>query len=64
MGQWLSIPFILMGVASLIICSRQKQPETVKKADAAPLQNVSRVQVKASNTPHNSGIKPLKKKRT
>lgn len=29
MGQWLSVPFILMGIVSLIISSRQKKPEAI-----------------------------------
>ncbi|MDR0815366.1 MAG: prolipoprotein diacylglyceryl transferase [Bacteroidales bacterium] len=65
MGQWLSVPFILMGVASLIISSRQKQPEPVKKPDNTPLKNVSSVHsdMKSTHTQQQNSIKPLKKKK-
>ena len=30
MGQWLSVPFVIGGIVSLIISSRQKKPELIK----------------------------------
>ncbi|MDR2037958.1 MAG: prolipoprotein diacylglyceryl transferase [Bacteroidales bacterium] len=66
MGQWLSVPFVLMGIASLIISSRKEKPGPIEgkpgPKQPTPLTHVSR----ATNTPsvqEKSGIKPKKKKR-
>ncbi len=45
MGQWLSVPFVLLGIVCLIISSKQKKPEPI------PIDN---------KEPHN-GNKPQKK---
>ncbi|MDR0713706.1 MAG: prolipoprotein diacylglyceryl transferase [Bacteroidales bacterium] len=61
MGQWLSVPFILAGIVSLIISRRKPLP--VEKPQPATLKNVSAVQHNTPNTAPNSGIKPRKKKK-
>jgi prolipoprotein diacylglyceryl transferase len=61
MGQWLSVPFIILGIASLVITGRQKKEEPVP----VPVNNPPRP--KPNNTPNNRNNKstnssPQKKK--
>lgn len=70
MGQWLSVPFILMGVVSLIIISRQKKPEPAPTENRQRPVTKSTVTVPAGQQPAKpagsippSSIKPKGKKR-
>ena len=67
MGQWLSSPFIILGVIMLVISSRQKKPAITlaapshqKPAAKPQLQPEKKV---AAHQHQNSGIKPKKKKK-
>ncbi|MDR1672210.1 MAG: prolipoprotein diacylglyceryl transferase [Bacteroidales bacterium] len=63
MGQWLSVPFILAGIASLIISRRQKTAPLIVKPTDTPLRNVSSVHHGGNvPPPPPNGIKPKKKK--
>jgi prolipoprotein diacylglyceryl transferase len=66
MGQWLSVPFIILGVIMLIISSRQKQPALPQvhshQKPAVKPQPKPEKKVAVSHQQHSS-IKPKKKKR-
>ncbi len=69
MGQWLSVPFVILGIISLIISSRQEKPaplldnfrqpqkDTVVKPQPQPAKQA------AANNQQHSSIKPKKKKK-
>jgi prolipoprotein diacylglyceryl transferase len=62
MGQWLSVPFILAGIASLIVSRRQPRP--TEKPQPAPLKNVSAVRPYATPpAAQNNVTQPRKKKK-
>ena len=72
MGQLLSVPFVLMGIISLIVSSRQKQPEPVDNGQQRTKSNTSLNPQKLSENIHSrqkqgnhiqTGIKPGKKKK-
>jgi prolipoprotein diacylglyceryltransferase len=66
MGQWLSSPFIILGVLMLIISSRQKRPAPlpvhVHQKPAVKPQPLPEKKAAANHQQHHS-IKPKKKKR-
>jgi len=66
MGQWLSSPFIILGVISLIISSQQKKPvksleHVHQKPVGKPLPQPEKKV--ATNHRHQSSVKPKKKKK-
>jgi prolipoprotein diacylglyceryl transferase len=64
MGQWLSVPFILMGIASIIISQRKKQPTpTVKKLSVLKSAHSVHNTAIPPTAPTNKGIKLRKKKK-
>ncbi len=65
MGQWLSVPFVIMGIISLIISSRQKKPAPLLDNFRQPQQKNTTVkpQQKPPTTVYQNSIKPRKKKK-
>ncbi len=67
MGQWLSVPFIILGVISLMVSSRQKKPELLpvdnKQHIAAKKPVTKPVNENHPVSPVQTGIKPRKKKK-
>ena len=65
MGQWLSVPFILMGIVSLIVSIRQEKPAPLldKFQQPQPKKPVAASQPKPATTSTTNGIKPRKKKK-
>ncbi len=69
MGQWLSVPFVLLGIVMLVISSRQQKPEPVpvihhhKQQPISKNGTASSPQKKQTTEAIRSSIKPPKKKK-